>query len=339
MNFIAEAARVLSALCVLVIFTTISCSKKEAEKKVAKPSEDSILKAEEEKFIEQIIDSIIKVEQQEEEEFIKGLKSMESTDRGAGRASSNCPADMFFVRGGTFTMGGMPRRDEVVDAKGSEGSLDYSGRFFKWEIPAHSVKVNDFCIARQQVSQKEWYEVMNTTLQKQHELAKSRMPLIGEGDNFPMYYVNWYEAVEYTHKLSRKTGKRYRLLTEAEWEYAARGGEHSKNTKYSGSNNLEAVAWYEGNSGRRVHESCLQVKNELGICDMSGNVSEWVGDWYADYDDKYEVNPKGPSEGSNRVLRGGGWLNFAYFCRVAFRGSSRPDVRYDYVGFRIAVDP
>jgi len=132
------------------------------------------------------------------------------------------------------------------------------------------------------------------------------------------------------------TGKNYRLPTEAEWEYAARGGNQSKGYKYSGSNDIDAVAWYEGNSEGKTHSVGTKAPNELGIYDMSGNVGEWCHDWRIEYTEDPKTNPQGPSEGSTRVIRGGGWITFANVVRVSYRGTLYPSDCHNHIGFRIA---
>ncbi|MDR1602724.1 MAG: formylglycine-generating enzyme family protein, partial [Tannerella sp.] len=152
-----------------------------------------------------------------------------------------------------------------------------------------------------------------------------------------MYYVSWDEAQEFIKRLNTATGKNYRLPTEAEWEYAARGGNRSKGYKYSGSNNIDEVAWYWGNSGDQSHPAGTKKANELGIHDMSGNVEEWCQDWYGEYFASPQTNPKGASNGSERVLRGGDRGNNAVSCRVALRSSYLRDFRFSNVGFRVVL--
>jgi formylglycine-generating enzyme required for sulfatase activity len=153
-----------------------------------------------------------------------------------------------------------------------------------------------------------------------------------------MYYVSWEEAKEFCTRLSRQTGRNYSLPTEAEWEYAARGGNKSEGTKYSGGWGIDDVAWYAGNSGNSTHACGTKRPNALGIYDMSGNVWEWCEDWYGKSYIQYDNdNPKGASTGSRRVLRGGSWYNNAGYCRVSFRGSYGPSDRdYDF-GFRVVL--
>jgi formylglycine-generating enzyme required for sulfatase activity len=151
--------------------------------------------------------------------------------------------------------------------------------------------------------------------------------------------VSWNDIQQFLTKLNARTGKTYRLPTEAEWEYAARGGSSGRGYKYSGSNNLDEVAWYYGNSGSKTHPVGQKKANELGLYDMSGNVYEWCADWYGNYSSGAQTNPKGPSSGTLRVLRGGSWFNGAEFCRSADRFSDDPVNRYDFIGFRLVFVP
>ena len=143
---------------------------------------------------------------------------------------------------------------------------------------------------------------------------------------------------EFIKTLNAQTGKKFRLPTEAEWEYAARGGNQSKGYKYSGSNSISDVAWYGDNSSSKTHPVGQKSPNELGIYDMSGNVHEWCQDWKGSYSSSSQTNPTGPSSGSSRVLRGGSWNYIARFCRVSSRNSGAPGNRVDFSGFRLAMD-
>jgi formylglycine-generating enzyme required for sulfatase activity len=154
----------------------------------------------------------------------------------------------------------------------------------------------------------------------------------------PVESVSWHDVQEFIQKLNAQTGKTYRLPTEAEWEYAARGGAQSQGYRYSGSNTVGDVAWYDGNSGGTTHPAGQKSPNELGIYDMSGNVYEWCSDyWSFSYSSSSQTNPAGPSSGSHRVFRGGGWNDFvAQYVRVPFRFVGAPDFRFRYLGFRLA---
>lgn len=156
------------------------------------------------------------------------------------------------------------------------------------------------------------------------------------GDDCPMNYVSWDDAQAFISRLNSQTGKRFRLPTEAEWEYACRGG--GSNQTYCGGDNIDAVAWYDGNSGKTTHQVGQKQPNSLGIYDMSGNVWEWVSDWH-DYNNypSNGSNPTGPLSGSERVLRGGSWFNSAGLGRAAYRGSGAPGRRNTDIGFRLVL--
>ena len=227
------------------------------------------------------------------------------------RPQSNLPEiEMVWVSGGTFTMG----------ATSEQGSDAYN-----WEKPAHSVTLSGYYIGKYEVTQAQWKAVMGNN------------PSSFKGDNLPVERVSWNEVQEFIKKLNQMTGKSYRLPTEAEWEYAARGGNNSRGYKYSGSNNIGSVAWYNENSGSTTHPVGSKSPNELGIYDMSGNVFEWCQDWYGDYSSSSQRNPKGPASGLGRVYRGGGWSSFAGDCRVSGRNGSSPDNGSSGLGFRLVL--
>ena len=219
---------------------------------------------------------------------------------------------MVRVEGGTFTMG-------ATSEQGSDAGDD--------EKPVHQVTLSPFSIGETEVTQALWKAVMG------------RKPAYFKGDNRPVERVSWEDCQKFIQKLNKMTGQRFRLPTEAEWEYAARGGNKSKGYKYSGSDDLRSVAWYDGNSGSATHDVATKAPNELGLYDMSGNVWEWCQDWYDSeyYKNSPSSNPSGPSSGSVRVQRSGSWSGYARYCRVAYRLSERPTFRNFCNGFRLAL--
>ena len=219
--------------------------------------------------------------------------------------------EMIPVEGGTFQMG-------ATSEQGNAASSD--------EVPVHSVTLSEYYIGKTEVTQAMWKAVMG------------KNPSHFKGDSLPVESVSWEDCQVFIEKLNKVTGANFRLPTEAEWEYAARGGNKSQGYKYSGSNTVGDVAWYYYNSGSKTHAVGTKQANELGIYDMSGNVWEWCSDWYSSsyYSSSPQTNPIGPSTGSNRVNRGGSWGGGARICRVAYRGLSNSDYRNDYLGFRLA---
>lgn len=210
--------------------------------------------------------------------------------------------EMVYAQGGTFKMGATAEQGD--DAKGDEK-------------PVHQVTLSDYYIGRVEVTQELWEVVMGTTIHEQR-IKAGYADTYGVGPKYPMYYISWDEAQEFCMKLSQMTGKKYALPTEAQWEYVARGGNKNEGTKYSGSASVDAVAWYNGNSGYTTHPVGQKLSNELDIYDMSGNVWEWCSDWYGPYSKDSQTNPTGFSSEFCRVLRGGSWNNFAGSCRVVF---------------------
>lgn len=217
--------------------------------------------------------------------------------------------NMISVDGGTFTMGAT-----------SEQGPDY----FDNELPTHQVTLSDYYIGQIEVTQELWEAVMGNN--------PSRFT---GNSRYPVEKVSWDDCQEFIQELNRLTGKRFRLPTEAEWEFAARGGNYSKGYKYSGSNHIDDVARHYGNSGGMTHEVATCTPNELCIYDMSGNVDEWCSDWYGDYSSSSQTDPSGPAGGSFRVNRGGSCRSFATGCRVSSRGSNSPDYREFICGFRL----
>ncbi len=214
------------------------------------------------------------------------------------------------VAGGTFTMG-------ATSEQGSDADYD--------EKPAHQVTLSNYYIGETEVTQALWHAVMGSN------------PSFRKGVNLPVELVSWDDCQEFIKELNRITGKKFRLPTEAEWEYAARGGYKSKGYKYSGSNNINNVAWYDGNSSHKTHPVKTKQPNELGIYDMSGNVWEWCSDWMGSYSSNAQTNPTGPSTGSIRVNRGGGCNSDAWNCRVSDRLNGTPGSREFDLGLRLAL--
>jgi len=229
--------------------------------------------------------------------------------------------DMVAVKGGTFMMGGTEEQGKDC---------------FDDEKHVHSVTLSDYYIGKYPVTQRLWKRVMaGTPLANQSEF---------KGDDLPVEMVSWEEVVEkFLPRLNALTGKVYQLPTEAEWEYAARGGTKSKQYKYAGSNNIDEVAWYEKNSRKKTHPVGTKKPNELGIYDMSGNVFEWVNDWMDDveeldgYYSDLQINPIGPSWGTVHVCRGGSWYCGAVNCRVSARASNDTNVRGYGHGVRLVL--
>lgn len=218
--------------------------------------------------------------------------------------------NMVYVSGGTFTMGG-------TSEQGSDAYDD--------EKPTHSVTLSSYYICKYEVTQALWRAVMGSN------------PSNFKGDNLPVENVSWNDCQTFINRLNSYTGRNFRLPTEAEWEFAARGGNYSRHYKYSGSNYISDVAWYDGNSGNRTHPIGTKQANELGLYDMSGNVYEWCSDWYGSYSSYSQNDPTGPNSGSYRVIRGGSWCNFARYCRSSDRNGSTPGYRNRVFGLRLVL--
>lgn len=227
------------------------------------------------------------------------------------------PFKMVLVEGGNFYMG-------ATSDQGTSGDSD--------EKPAHRVTLSSYYICSTEVTQALWLEVMGVN------------PSYFIGDNLPVEMVSWNDVQSFITAINEMTGKQFRLPTEAEWEYAARGGNKSMGYMYSGSNNINEVAWYgsgsTGNASGKTHPVATMNPNELGLFDMSGNVWEWCQDWYGSYSG-VEINPTGPETGSARVLRSGSWYLEVPIgplsCRCANRDKEPPTFKYRTVGLRLAM--
>ena len=218
--------------------------------------------------------------------------------------------EMVEVRGGTFRMG----------ATSEQGSDAYDG-----EKPVHSVTLSGYYIGKTEVTQALWKAVMGSN------------PSEFKGDDLPVERVSWYDCQEFIRELNALTGQNFRLPTEAEWEFACRGGNNSRGYKYSGSNYIDNVAWYDGNSEDKTHPVATKLPNELGLYDMSGNVWEWCSDWNGKYSSGAQTNPKGPYDGSYRVIRGGSWIFSVGYCRSSRRYNDIPMYRNYCFGLRLAL--
>ena len=221
---------------------------------------------------------------------------------------SRLVGNMVQVKGGRFQMGGTPE----------QGSDAYNN-----EKPVHEVTLSDYYMGKYEVRQSEWEAVMGNN------------PSRFKGADLPVEQVSWEDCHEFIGRLNALTGLSFKLPTEAQWEYAARGGNLSKGYKYSGSNNLGEVGWYESNSGNCTHRVGEKQPNELGLYDMSGNVWEWCEDWSGVYSVTPQRDPLGAAGGSSQVLRGSCWIGEARYCRVSYRDGSTPGNRFSILGFRL----
>lgn len=255
--------------------------------------------------------------------FAYGLHAQQLTEYRVGDVTFN----MVTVQGGTFTMGATPEQDTP----------------YHDEFPSHYVTLHDFAIGQTEVTQQLWVAVMGTN------------PSEHVGPTLPVDRVSWIDCQRFIHRLDSITGLSFRLPTEAEWEFAARGGNAATQTQFAGSNELREVAWYYNNSGDNfltstnwnfqqqldnhcgTHPVATSRPNELGIYDMSGNLWEWCQDWYINYQPGDAVNPSGPKDGLRRVARGGSWAHISRYCRVSRRTSYNPSQALNVNGLRLAL--
>ena len=252
-------------------------------------------------------------------------------------SSSSSSQEVFTVNGVSFTMVRVDGGTFTMGATDEQG-----GDAYDYEKPAHEVTLSTFSIGETEVTQALWKAVM----------GKNPSHFDDNPDN-PVERVSWKDCQKFIDKLNHLTGKTFRLPSEAEWEFAARGGNKSVHYKYSGSNGIHDVAWMYANSGRwflsewsswtiesnncKPHPVKGKAPNELGLYDMSGNVCEWCSDWEGNYNSSAQTNPKGPSEGFFRVSRGGSWHHPAGSCRVSNRNSASPSDRNNDHGLRLAL--
>ena len=223
---------------------------------------------------------------------------------------------MIEVEGGTFTMG----------ATSEQGTVNNTNA-----TPVHEVTLSSYSIGQTEVTQALWRAVMGADPEY---LGFPGDPLR------PVEMVSWNNCQSFISKLNQLTGMNFRLPTEAEWEFAARGGNYSQGYKYSGSDNIYDVGWYYKNAAESTHTVALKLPNELGLYDMSGNVSEWCQDWWGEYTSEAQTDPTGPESGTGRVYRGGDHHNFGSTygdCRVSCRWSLQPQAATSYIGLRLAM--
>lgn len=232
---------------------------------------------------------------------------------GSTTLTANEPAaipgiEMVDIQGGTFVMG-----------------LDESEAEHSYETPAHRVTLSDFRIGKFEVTQKLWEAVMGDN------------PSSVKDDDLPVESVSWNDIQLFIERLNRMTGKKYRLPTEAEWEYAAKGGNKSAGYIYIGGDNPDCGTWNFNNSDKKSHKVGLLAPNELGIYDMGGNVQEWVQDWYGRYSEKSQKNPKGAKKSDiGKIIRGGCFSNLPEYNKPGCRFVSHPNFKGPSIGFRLA---
>lgn len=245
----------------------------------------------------------------------KDLNNQVASSRSGNNSSlspiiQNLINNMVFVEGGNFTMGATPEQRHYAESVEN--------------IP-HQVLLSSFSIGKFEVTQEEWESVMGNN------------PSREKGAKMPVTNISWNDCKEFIQKLNNITGKKFRLPTEAEWEYAARGGKFSKGYKYAGSNIYNNVAWNEENSDSRLHKVGNKQSNELGLYDMSGNVEEWCYDWYGSYNSASQNNPMGPKSGNYHICRGGSYYGSYMCCFVSYRKCETPGSQSIYLGFRLAL--
>jgi formylglycine-generating enzyme required for sulfatase activity len=241
------------------------------------------------------------------------LSFIATSDCAAGPGSFREPLsgiDFVAVKGGCFRMGNNYGWDDTWDEK-----------------PEHEVCLSNFYLGKFEVTQKQWQALMGSNPARFKEC----------GPDCPVESISWQDIQEFLKRLNKKSGKRFRLPTEAEWEYAARSG--GRKERFSGGNSLSQLGWYQENSANVIHPVGQKQPNGLGLYDMSGNVWEWVQDWHSPeyYGQSLRNNPQGPAKGACRVVRGGCISTEAHLARNDHRRLNDPEGRFNLVGFRIAI--
>ena len=267
----------------------------------------------------------------------RGIGGTGGIGDGTGSITSKDPVQ-------TFTLSNNVKLEMVLVEPDSFKMSKKDGENYSDEVEHPKTLTKPFYIGKYEVTQAQWKSLMGTDVHQQKAKGNSWGSVTGVGGNHPMYFVSWHEAMEFCEKMNKYApeGWRFTLPTETQWEYAARGGNKSRSYKYSGSDTLGDVAWYDGNSGGTTHEVGGKGPNELGLYDMSGNVREWCLDNWTDNSSKTTpefTRAYRDSDGSYRVIRGGSWGSNAQYCRSAARFSSFPAVRYCDLGFRLALVP
>lgn len=250
------------------------------------------------------------------------VQTSSSNQNGGNNGGSNGSGSENDFPGKVYTVNGVSFK--MIAVKGGTFQMG-SDDGYEWEKPVHQVTLSDYYIGETEVTQELWTAVMG-----------SNPPKFTGNMQRPVEMVSWNDCQTFISKLNELTGETFRLPTEAQWEYAARGGNKSKGYTYSGGDAIDDVAWHEYNSGGMTHPVKTKAPNELGIYDMTGNVYEWCSDWKGSYSSAAQTDPTGPATGSARVIRGGGWGSDATYCRVASRGSSTPTFSYTSLGLRLA---
>ena len=241
----------------------------------------------------------------------------------------SCKKDTVFVEDSNcIVVNGEPVEYNMIYVEGGQFEMGCEDSESHWtEFPVHTVTLDSYYIGETEVTQELWTAVMGSN------------PSYFVGDRRPVDNVSWYDCQEFISRLNHLTGKTFRLPTEAEWEYAARGGRMSKGYKYAGNDLLYQFAWYIENSGAQSKKVKGKAPNELGIYDMSGNLWEWCNDWYAVYQSGYYINPTGPATGNFKVLRGGSWQDYPTQNRVYYRNNEgHPESRNNVYGFRLVME-